>query len=133
MMFFNYLIDLFGCSFESISHLKKVSWPIRRRRPSLCVESSFQLLGILEYARGLDPGPAYTLNQNSIFEMAYSREPREIRGRARRCNPAFFRIFPEKGTLLAVVYHCSPVNGKVAEREGESEDLPGQRLKPSRI
>ena len=43
--------------------------PIRRRRTSLCVGSSFQLLGILKYSCGLNLGPALTLNQNPIFEM----------------------------------------------------------------
>jgi len=46
------------------SHLKKEFWP------NLCVGASFQLLGILTYARGLNFEPALTLNQNSIFEMA---------------------------------------------------------------
>ena len=36
---------------------------------NLCVGSSFQLLGILQYACGLNIGPALTLNQNAIFEM----------------------------------------------------------------
>ena len=38
--------------------------------PNLCVGSSFQLLGILEYACGLNLGPALTLNRNPIFEIA---------------------------------------------------------------
>jgi hypothetical protein len=46
------------------SYLKKVFWP------NLRVGSSLQLLGILEYACGLNLGPALTLNQNPIFEMA---------------------------------------------------------------
>jgi hypothetical protein len=33
----------------------------------------------------------------------FNREPREIRGRARRCNPTFFQILMEKGTLLALM------------------------------
>jgi hypothetical protein len=53
------------------SYLKKVFWPTRQRRTSLFVGSSHQLLGILEYACGLNLGPALTLNQNPIFEMAY--------------------------------------------------------------
>ena len=44
--------------------------PLTVRRTSLCVGYSFQLLGILEYACGLNLGPALTLNQNPIFEMA---------------------------------------------------------------
>ena len=39
---------------------------------NLCVGSSFQLLGILQYACGLNIGPALTLNQNAIFEMTSS-------------------------------------------------------------
>jgi hypothetical protein len=46
------------------NHLIKVFWP------NLCVGSSFQLLGILEYACGLNLDSALTLNQNPIFEMA---------------------------------------------------------------
>ena len=41
--------------------------------PNLSVESSFQLFGILEYACGLKLGPALTLNQNPIFEIASSK------------------------------------------------------------
>ena len=37
---------------------------------NLCVESSVQLLGILEYACGLNLGLALTLKQNPIFEIA---------------------------------------------------------------
>jgi len=40
---------------DSISHLKKIFWP------NLCVEPSFQLLDIPEYACGLKLGPALTL------------------------------------------------------------------------
>ena len=46
------------------SYLKKAFWP------NLCVGLSFQLLDILEYACGLKIGPALTLNQNPIFEIA---------------------------------------------------------------
>jgi hypothetical protein len=46
------------------SYLKNVIYP------NLCVESSFQRLGILEYACGLNLSPALILNQNPIFEMA---------------------------------------------------------------
>ena len=38
--------------------------------PNLCVEPSFQLLDILEYACGLKLGSALILNQNPFFEMA---------------------------------------------------------------
>jgi hypothetical protein len=48
------------------SYLKKVFCP------NLCVGPSFQLLEILEYACGLKLGPALTLSQNPIFEMASS-------------------------------------------------------------
>jgi len=34
------------------------------------VGTSFQLMGILEYTFGLNPGSASTLNQNPIFVMA---------------------------------------------------------------
>ena len=46
------------------SYLKKVFFP------NLCVRPSFQVLDILEYACGLKLGPALTLSQNPIFEMA---------------------------------------------------------------
>jgi hypothetical protein len=46
------------------SYLKKVFWP------NLYVGPSIQLLEILEYACGLKLGPALSLNQNPIFEMA---------------------------------------------------------------
>jgi hypothetical protein len=49
------------------SYLKNAFWP------NPCVRSSFQLLGILEYACGLNLGLALTLNQNPIFEMASRR------------------------------------------------------------
>jgi tetratricopeptide (TPR) repeat protein len=68
------------------SNLKNVFWLIRRRRTSLCVGSSFQLLGILEYAcqrsrqrtGRLSLVPAFLsrrvlagdFNQNPIFNMA---------------------------------------------------------------
>ena len=45
------------------SYLKKIFLS------NLCVGSSFQLLGILKYACGLNLGPALTLNKNPIFEM----------------------------------------------------------------
>jgi hypothetical protein len=48
------------------SYLKKVFFP------NLCVRPSFQVLDILEYACGLKLGPALTLSQNPIFEMASS-------------------------------------------------------------
>ena len=48
------------------SYLKKVFWP------NPCVESSFQVLDIKEYACGLKLGPALVLDQNPIFEMASS-------------------------------------------------------------
>jgi hypothetical protein len=35
-----------------------------------CVGPLFQLLGILQYACGLKLGPALSLNQNPLFEMA---------------------------------------------------------------
>ena len=43
------------------NHLIKVFWP------KLCVGSSFQLLGILKYACGLNLCPALILNQNPIL------------------------------------------------------------------
>jgi len=46
------------------SHLKNVFCP------NLYVGASFQLLGILLYACGLNIGPALILNQNPMFEMA---------------------------------------------------------------
>jgi hypothetical protein len=49
---------------DTRSYLKKVFFP------NLCVRPSFQLLDILEYACGLKLGPALTLSQNPIFEMA---------------------------------------------------------------
>ena len=49
---------------DSRSHLKKFFWP------NLCVGPSSQLLGILAYACGLKLGPALTLGQNPILEMA---------------------------------------------------------------
>jgi hypothetical protein len=51
---------------DTRSYLKKVFFP------NLCVRPSFQLLDILEYACGLKLGPALTLSQNPIFEMASS-------------------------------------------------------------
>jgi hypothetical protein len=57
---------------EIRSYLKNVFWP------NFCVGSSFQLLGILEYACGLNLGPALILNQNPIFEMASSTELNQI-------------------------------------------------------
>jgi hypothetical protein len=33
----------------------------------------------------------------------------------------------EKGTLLAIVRHCSNMDGKVAKRAGKSEDLSEQK------
>jgi hypothetical protein len=48
------------------SYLKKVFFP------NLCVRPSFQVLDILEYACGFKLGPALTLSQNPIFEMASS-------------------------------------------------------------
>lgn len=63
------------------------------------------------------------------YSYEFNREPREIRGRARRCNPFFFRFLPEKGTLLALMCHCSNMDGKAAKRAGKSEDLPLQTLK----
>jgi hypothetical protein len=50
--------------FFNRTYLKKVFWP------NLCVGSSFELLGILEYACGLNLVPALILNKNPIFEMA---------------------------------------------------------------
>jgi hypothetical protein len=38
--------------------------------PNLFAGAAFQLLDILEYACGLQRGPALNLNQNPIFEMA---------------------------------------------------------------
>jgi hypothetical protein len=55
-------INRFLSSFRS--YLKNVFWP------NLRVGPSFQLLEILEYACGLNLGPALILNQNPIFEMA---------------------------------------------------------------
>jgi len=46
------------------SYLKKVFWP------NLCVGTAFQILGVLEYACGLQRGPALSLNQNPIFVKA---------------------------------------------------------------
>jgi len=57
---------------ESKSYLKKVFFP------NLCVRPSFQVLDILEYACGLKLGPALTLSQNPIFEMASNVREVEI-------------------------------------------------------
>ena len=46
------------------SYLKKVFWP------NLFVGTAFQILDILDYACGLQRGPALSLNQNPIFETA---------------------------------------------------------------
>jgi hypothetical protein len=46
------------------SYLKNVFWP------NVFVGASFQILEILKYSSGLTLGPAATLNQNPIFEMA---------------------------------------------------------------
>jgi len=46
------------------SPLKKVFWP------KVFVGATFQILEILEYSSGLKRGPAATLSQNPIFEMA---------------------------------------------------------------
>ena len=69
----------------------------------------------------------------------FNREPRGIRGRARRCDPfLMFRWKPEE-TLSAIACHCPVMpesgvydpdqednrGGKAAERGGKSEDLPG--------
>jgi hypothetical protein len=45
------------------THLKKVFWP------NLGVSAGSQILDILQYACGLKPGPAYTLDQNPFFEI----------------------------------------------------------------
>ena len=54
--------------------------PIRPRRTSLCIGSSFQVPDILQYASqghffqgacGLKPSPAVILNQDPVCEMAY--------------------------------------------------------------
>jgi len=37
----------------------------------------------------------------------------------------------EKGTLLALMCHCSYMDGKAAEREGKSEDLSEQKASRS--
>jgi hypothetical protein len=50
------------------SYLKKFFFP------NLCVRPSFQVLDILKYACGLKLGPALTLSQNPIFEMASSHQ-----------------------------------------------------------
>jgi hypothetical protein len=46
------------------SDLKNVFWP------NVFVGASFQILEIHQYSFGLKRGPASTLNQNPIFEMA---------------------------------------------------------------
>jgi hypothetical protein len=46
------------------SYFKNVFWP------NVFVGASFQILEILKYSSGLTLGPAATLNQNPIFEMA---------------------------------------------------------------
>ena len=46
------------------SYLKKVFCP------NFCVGPLLQILGILQYACGLEFGPALNLNQNPFFEMA---------------------------------------------------------------
>ena len=48
---------------DPTTYLKKVFWP------NLGVESSFQVLDILEYACGLKLGLALILNQNPFFEI----------------------------------------------------------------
>ena len=53
----------------SRSHLKNVFCP------NFCVGSSFQLLKILQYVCGLKLGPALTLSQNPIFDMASIEHP----------------------------------------------------------
>lgn len=45
------------------TYLKKVFWP------NLGVGAGFQILNILQYACGLEPDPAYTLDQNPLFEI----------------------------------------------------------------
>jgi hypothetical protein len=51
------------------SDLENVFWP------NVFVGASFQILEILKYSSGLKRGPAATLNQNPIFEMASSTPP----------------------------------------------------------
>jgi len=55
---------------EAIS--KKSFRPIRRRRTSIGVEPSYQVLDILEYACGLILGLALISTENPNFEMASS-------------------------------------------------------------
>jgi len=45
--------------------------PLAVRGTDPGVGISFQLLGILEYAYGLNRGPFSTLNQSPIFDMVY--------------------------------------------------------------
>ena len=47
-----------------ISYLKKVFWP------NLGVGAGFQILEIRQYVCGLEPDPAYILDQNPFFEIA---------------------------------------------------------------
>ena len=64
------LIDATDHGQRTRSYLKNVFWP------NLFVDTSFQVLEILEYSCGLKLGSAVTLNQNPIFEIA-SWEPHE--------------------------------------------------------
>jgi hypothetical protein len=76
---------------DTRSYLKKVFFP------NLCVRPSFQVLDILEYACGLKLGPALTLSQNPIFEMASSELNFKMlfyggEGGIRTHDPVFDRI-----------------------------------------
>ncbi len=91
------------------SYLKKVFCP------NLCVGPSFQLLDILEYACGLILGPALTLSQNPIFEMASMENflfkifPRLKRNRIFALNFDFFtclRITSHSGFSINL-FECS--------------------------
>ncbi len=60
----NYLTNNTARHIVNRSYLKNVFWP------NAFVGASFQILKILKYSSGLKLGPAATLNQNPIFEMA---------------------------------------------------------------
>jgi hypothetical protein len=58
------IFDKIPSSKVNRSYLKNAFWT------NICVGFSFQDLDILEYACGLKLGPALSLNQNTIIEMA---------------------------------------------------------------
>jgi hypothetical protein len=54
------------------------------------------------------------------------REPRENRGRARRCEPHPFLLVRMEGISASLTEPLSRMrDGKAAGRKGQSEDLPG--------